>query len=181
MKPWVAFFSQTGSEIAGIMERTGRKPVAVVHAPRTAEFETRIHPNLQNSLYWAYRSYEKPARTHYYEILNKFGKPDELLITLNGWLYIVPGVVCEEYAMYNGHPGLITKYPDLKGKDPQKKAWLAKYPTVGTVIHKVSSEVDGGQIILSNECSSEGCKSEVDMVNLLKDKSLDLWVQFFEV
>ena len=33
-----------------------------------------------------------------------------------------PGEVCEKRNIYNGHPGLITQYPQLKGKDPQQKA-----------------------------------------------------------
>ena len=48
---------------------------------------------------------------------------DNTLITLNGWLRIVPPDKCAKYNIYNGHPGLITKYPELKGKDPQQRMW----------------------------------------------------------
>jgi folate-dependent phosphoribosylglycinamide formyltransferase PurN len=55
----------------------------------------------------------------------------DAIVTLHGWLRVIPAYVCERSRIYNGHPGLITKYPELKGKDPQVRAFIkeGKYPT----------------------------------------------------
>ena len=43
------------------------------------------------------------------------------LITLHGYLRIIPENICKQCKhIYNGHPGLINMYPELKGKDPQE-------------------------------------------------------------
>ena len=69
------------------------------------------------------------------------------IITLHGWLRIMPPEICNRYEIYNGHPGLITKYPELKGKDPQMRAWEGDYEFCGSVLHRVTEGVDEGEII----------------------------------
>jgi folate-dependent phosphoribosylglycinamide formyltransferase PurN len=70
---------------------------------------------------------------------------------------IVPADVCSVYEMYNLHPGLISKYPELKGKDPQHEAFESKkrkYDDIGCVIHKVTPELDSGEIIMERSTSN---------------------------
>ena len=76
------------------------------------------------------------------------------IVTLHGWLRIVPPYVCERSKIYNGHPGLITKYPELKGKDPQEKAFKLKHKTIGCVLHKVSAGVDEGKIVMEERTNA---------------------------
>ena len=58
----------------------------------------------------------------------------------------MPPGVCDAFEIYNGHPGLITKYPELKGKDPQERSFK-QYETAGAVLHKVTAGVDEGDVI----------------------------------
>jgi phosphoribosylglycinamide formyltransferase-1 len=103
------------------------------------------------------------------------------IITLHGWLRIIPPDICEKYNIYNGHPGLILpfKYPDLKGKHPQKRAWELKHSEVGCVIHKVTSEVDCGDILMYDQIPNTF--NTLDEVYIaLHEISTKLWHTFLK-
>jgi len=129
---WVAFFSQTGSEILEISERLGYLPDRIV---MNNDMDRKLNPELvriaRNRFY---NIRNKPTPFEYYENIQAGD-----LVTLHGWLRIVPKPVCDRFKIYNGHPGLITTYPELKGKDPQKKAFELKHKDIGCIIHKVTS------------------------------------------
>ena len=109
------------------------------------------------------------------EVLSEYENP---LITLHGWLRIVPEEIANKYEVYNGHPGLITLYPDLKGKDPQVKAWEARYKTIGSVIHKVTAGVDEGPVIMERAFNLERLLSLDNTFRILHNISTDLWIKF---
>ena len=137
---WVALFSQTGSEIAALSEALSRSPDFVI----TNSNLDRVDSNVSVD----FRVNKDEAKT--LDILENLEFDiNDTLITLNGWLRIVPPDKCLKYNIYNGHPGLITKYPELKGKDPQQRAWdnIDNYNEVGSVVHRVVEEVDAGEII----------------------------------
>ena len=79
--------------------------------------------------------------------------------------------------IYNGHPGLITDYPELKGKDPQIRAFEAKYPVAGAVLHKVVAGVDEGRIILEERFNTFNLELD-DLFRILRDRSLYMWCRF---
>ena len=128
---WIAFFSQTGAEIADISESLGRWPDLI--------------------------------------ITNK--RPDHLRI--------MPKPICEKYLVYNGHPGLITKYPELKGKDPQVRAFEGKYPVAGAVIHKVVAGVDEGRVIMEEKFNAMNLSLD-ELFRILRDRSLFMWTNFLK-
>ena len=99
------------------------------------------------------------------------------IITLHGWLRIMPPEICNKYEIYNGHPGLITKYPELKGKDPQIRAFESKHPVAGAVLHRVTEGVDEGEIILEERFNTFNLELE-DFFRILRDRSLNMWVNF---
>ena len=106
-----------------------------------------------------------------------YSNPKDVLITLHGYLRIIPSDVCERFEIYNGHPGYITAYPELKGKDPQIRAGEAGHRWVGCVIHKVTAGVDEGPI--EDQTGVPNTASSLDeLYSLLKKKSLYLWVKF---
>ena len=107
---------------------------------------------------------------------------DNTIITLNGWLRIVPPDKCSKYNIYNGHPGLITRYPELKGKDPQQRAWddLHKYYKVGSVVHKVVEEVDAGDVETVSEASTASILTIDDTYDALRKTSLEAWYSFLK-
>jgi folate-dependent phosphoribosylglycinamide formyltransferase PurN len=119
----------------------------------------------------------KPTLGDYENILSAYENP---LITLHGWLRIVPEEIADQYEIFNGHPGLITLYPDLKGKDPQEKAFEANYKTIGSVIHKVTAGVDEGPVVMERAYQSEKLLPLDDIFRILHNISTDLWIKFFK-
>ena len=99
------------------------------------------------------------------------------VVTLHGWLRIIPKTICSRYEIYNGHPGLATKYPELKGYNPQKRA--VGYPEIGAIIHECIPELDAGRVIFQKSISNSGF-SEEEVYNELYKLSGDLWVQFLK-
>ena len=83
----------------------------------------------------------------------------------------------DEYNIYNLHPGDIVKYPELKGKDPQKRAWEDDYPTVGCVLHRAIGEVDSGDIV-SRRWTRNNFETFDDMNDKLRSLSVEMWCKF---
>lgn len=172
---WVAFFSQTGSEIVNLSRSLKRKPNLLV----TNSFEEKIefHPGI--------RELKVTIQSARHDILMDYFRrqtilsPADTLITLHGYLRIIPPDVCKKYNILNGHPGLITLYSELRGKDPQIKAWEGNYPKIGSVVHKATAEVDEGPILSSIEYTNE-CKSLDEMYGKLRRSSLESWLKVLE-
>lgn len=78
--------------------------------------------------------------------------PTNVLITAMGYMRIIDADICEKFEIYNLHPGDIIKHPWLKGKDPIERFFASKTDTgvlqeLGSVIHKVTPEVDEGEVV----------------------------------
>ena len=173
---WVAFFSQTGSEIVNICEEINRWPDLIV-TNRLDGFD-KINSELTKRLLNGKQRMlmvEKTPPVHRYDEAIR----DGAIVTLHGWLRIVPEEICDKYEIYNGHPGLITKYPELKGKDPQVRAYEGKYETAGSVIHEVVPEVDAGKILKEGEVDIKD-KSLDEVYSSLHKLSTDLWIDFLK-
>ena len=176
-KQWITFFSQTGAEIADIAESIGRWPDRIITNDRPEHLRT-IDPRIEKQGYFTFSN--KPDEEEYIELLEQF--PDAI-VTLHGWLRVVPAYVCERSKIYNGHPGLITKYPELKGKDPQVRAYegikSGKYPTAGAVIHKVTAGVDEGKVLMEEKFNTFQLELD-DLFRILRDRSLYMWVNLLK-
>jgi folate-dependent phosphoribosylglycinamide formyltransferase PurN len=176
-KPWITFFSQTGAEIADISEALGRWPDVIVTNERPEHLRT-IDPRIEKQGYFTWAN--KPTEEDYIGLLEKY--PDAI-VTLHGWLRVVPEYVCERSKIYNGHPGLITQYPELKGKDPQIRAYegikAGKYNTAGAVIHKVTAGVDEGRVIMEEYFNAWNLELD-DLFRILRDRSLYMWCNFLK-
>ena len=173
MRSWITFFSMTGSKIYNVSRKLRRKPDVIVTNKTSLE---GIVPELL-SLVDSNRIVMIPNRPSVdeYEIaINDIVKISKNpLITLHGFLRVVPPEICEKYDIINCHPGLITEYPELKGKDPQKRA--VDYPVIGTVLHRVTAGVDEGPVVASDSC--DNLYRSVDSVTCkLKHMSEKLWI-----
>lgn len=190
---WVAFFSQTGSEIAAISRELGRWPDYIVTNKMTDE---GINPAILRTINYStakegrstlIRMPKWPRDVDYMNIADYMGFSilngkwkDNVLVTLHGYLRILPPHFCDNTRIYNGHPGLITKYPELKGFNPQKKAFEAgSYETVGSVIHEVIPELDSGDVVASGEIKNNFDDLE-DCTVALHDLSIQLWIKFLK-
>lgn len=181
MRPWVTFFSQTGTEIYNLCNELGIYPDAIITNKSELKginekllqlIKFREHKFNTTILYFLPN---KPAIIDYIEILKKFNNP---LITLHGYLRILPEHVCKQYEIYNLHPGLIDKYPSLKGFNPQERAFKNGYDLAGCVIHRVVAEVDEGEIMISQGISIKDLNLE-QVYKSLRGVALDLWKSFF--
>ena len=170
---WVVFFSQTGSEIADIAESIGRWPDRIITNERPDHLRT-VDPRIEKKGYFTFSN--KPSLDEYAELLMYF---PEAIITLHGWLRVVPPEICERHKIYNGHPGLITKYPELKGKDPQIRAFEGDYQTGGCVIHEVTAGIDEGKVLMKEEVNIENLDLD-GLFRILRDRSLFMWSNFLE-
>jgi folate-dependent phosphoribosylglycinamide formyltransferase PurN len=170
---WIAFFSQTGAEIADISESIGRWPDVIITNERPEHLRT-IDPRIEKQGYFTWAN--KPTEEDYIATLEKY--PDAI-VTLHGWLRVVPAYVCERSKIYNGHPGLITEYPELKGKDPQIRAFEGKYPVAGAVIHKVTAGVDEGRVLMEERFNTFNLELD-DLFRILRDRSLYMWTNFLK-
>jgi len=182
---WVAFFSQTGSEIVNISKTINRWPDLVVtnkENDKTThdELVQRINQqqtNLVRLPKWPKEmDYLKAADSLNYSILNDNWIKD-VFVTLHGYLRILPPDFTRSSNIYNGHPGAIHIHPELKGFNPQKKAWEANHIRVGCVIHKVTPELDDGPII--EKCLiNNNFDSYEELEKALHVESTKLWINF---
>ena len=168
-----AFFSQTGSEIATIARRLGRWPDKIITNERPDRLRT-ISPKLAG-IDIIYLS-NKPTVEEYLEVLGT----EPCKVTLHGWLRIMPPeVIAIHPNMFNGHPGLITEHPILKGKDPQEKAYNLGLTVSGCVIHQVTVGVDEGPILEERMVEIKNLSLD-EVYSELHKTSIDLWVEFLK-
>ena len=182
---WVAFFSQTGSEIVNISRAIDRWPDLVVtnkQDDKTTHVELVQRVRLQNTKLitlpnWPKEiDYTRAADQLNYSILNEDWKKN-VFVTLHGYLRVLPPHFTRSSNIFNGHPGLITKHPELKGLDPQKKAWNEHHIRIGCVIHKVIPELDSGEVV-AEKMIHNNFDTFIDMLDALHVASSELWINF---
>lgn len=171
-RPWIAFFSQTGSEIVEVSKALGRWPDLIVTNQRPDHLR-KIHPELEGRVAFVEN---KPTVVELQLVLKMFKNP---IVTLHGWLRIMPGLICNEYEIYNGHPGLITEHEILKGKDPQERAYTLRLEYSGCVIHKVTAGVDDGPILMSKRIKVRDLELN-EVFKVLHDCSIKMWIDFLK-
>lgn len=175
---WVALFSQSGQEIWSLYASLGRAPDLII---TNQVSQARIYPPLLERFQDRLIYITQNTVEAYKNILRETD-----LVTLHGYLRIIPAETCNTFNIYNGHPGLITLYPDLKGYNPQEKACKKEYKIIGSVVHKCVAEVDEGPIIVEKRYTitveeREQYKGNLLQlyINLLRDTSLACWREFF--
>jgi len=181
---WKALFSQSGSELFEVSQRVGRLPDAII-TNKSFEDMDKINPKLLELAFDRFIFIpKKPTVEEYKEAIKQAD-----MVTLHGFLRILPATVCSRYKIYNGHPGLITHFPELKGKDPQKRVWWSHadtpYKFHGHVIHEVIPEVDAGKVLSAKNFYSENIYREFnsldDYIARLHTLAVDNWVQFVKI
>lgn len=159
---WIALFSQTGTEVAEISKKINRPPYLTLTNNKGEVVPMNIVRQTPSEIIdtlKTFRSYNP-------------------VVTLHGYLRIIPDVGIEE--IYNGHPGDIVKYPELVGKDPQKKALELKLPSTGCIIHKVTDVLDSGPIVMRSEYQMQGDEDELILIKRLRNISIDMWCKLLK-
>ncbi len=171
-RPWVAFFSQSGEELRTIINTLDILPdVICTNNPRWHDTDLgRAHPrHIDYRTRWTELSYLDALMPH-----------SDPIITLHGWLRIVPADVCRMYDIYNGHPALVNRHPDLKGLNMQEAVIneVDLYPIIGSIIHEVVPEVDAGKILKAIEVPNFKVHNREVIYQVLRDTSLRSWLEF---
>lgn len=181
MKWTAAFFSQTGSEILNIINSTGIAPDVIITNRLRKDGTLKNLEIINRELLDRFgpRIVCIPVKPSVEDYKDALDGRNSGLISLHGYLRILPPEICKKYSIVNLHPGLITKYPILKGKDPQEKAYNLGLKTSGAVIHEVVAEVDSGKVLDSIEIPIEGLTLDEVYENLHKCSS-ELWIKFFK-
>jgi len=183
---WIAMFSQTGSEVAALAKHLGKWPDVIVTnntdrnkwCKQLQELELRQKGKVYGGGTNIKVVSSIEARTS--NFLHGIEGAKTALVTLHGWLRIIPKDICEQYEIVNGHPGLINVHPELKGKDPQVRAYEAGHATIGSVVHKVTPVVDDGEILEWTATYQDESDNIDDVFAKFQHTSLSSWIKFFE-
>lgn len=177
-KDWGVLVSQTGSEVASLSEKLGFFPSLLV----TNNINKIPSKNLRILIKIGVNIQTLPFRPTVQDYINS-GIVEKPLVTLHGFLRILPESLFEYFKgrAYNGHPALITLYPELKGFNKQEDIAgnQEKYPLCGSVVHEVIPELDSGKIVTS-ACVQNTAKTVDEAYSLLRNTSLISWIDFFE-
>lgn len=175
-RTWVVFFSMSGSEIYNISKKLNRVPdIIITNKPKDKilEINPKLFDECLDKFVWLSK---KPTIEEYKQAI-----PQGALVTLHGWLRIIPPEICDIYEIYNLHPAPIhlEGYEKYRGKDPQVRIFEDKAKYSGNVIHKCIAELDAGEILAKNQFDVSGF--DLDMVfKLTHAKATELWSSFLE-
>jgi folate-dependent phosphoribosylglycinamide formyltransferase PurN len=174
---WGVLVSQTGSEVIAISEKLGILPSLVVTNRVTKISEKNMEIFGKNGVEIVVLP-NRPTADQY--IRSKLVQKE--LITLHGYLRILPPELFYYLTgkIYNGHPALITQYPELKGFNKQEDIAgnQEKYPICGSVIHECIPELDAGRVVVS--IAAPNTANTIDEAYaLLRETSIRSWIHFF--
>ena len=164
---WIAMFSQTGSEIVTISRELGRVPDLII--TNNSKSET-WNPELE--------ALGAPIMVSTHALICDYliELKERRLVTLHGYMRILPPDVVVCHDIINGHPGDIIKYPCLKGKDPQAKAIEMGLRDTGVVLHTVTAGVDEGPVLSYVSVAIPENSDTPQLINVLKLVQASMWV-----
>jgi folate-dependent phosphoribosylglycinamide formyltransferase PurN len=167
---WVAMFSHTGTDILNVSKQLSIYPDLIVTNNQPGDPRINKHITDRNVVYTANR----PSVEDYTSLLDGAD-----IVTLHGWMRIIPKSTCKQHNIYNLHPGLITEYPELKGADPQSRIYnqIKTYKRVGCVIHQVTDQLDGGQVMMERSTIND-YHGEGQLTEALHKMGSNMWVDF---
>ncbi len=148
-------FSGKGSNFASIVKRLHKQKLEVVVALTN-------NPNAEGIA--VAKEYNIPLEivdSKVYEsreafdtvVVDRLGKYKPELTVLAGFMRILTPVFTENVKSVNLHPSLLPRH---KGLNAIEKSYDDAFENGGVTVHYVSSELDGGEIVLQKEISKEG-------------------------
>lgn len=164
MKKWVALFSNSGKELAEVIDKIGTKPDLILCDQVRTDWDDRLN---------AVQISGASAIQELLESLN-----EDTLVTLHGYWKLLKASDIKA-KIYNVHPGDIFKYPELKGIHPQKKAIELGLESTGVLIHRVDDTIDGGQPELFADYIIPSDATVDSLTEDLRYEAVKLWQIFF--
>jgi folate-dependent phosphoribosylglycinamide formyltransferase PurN len=181
-RKWYSLFSHTGSETRALR--------------LSEQVPVRLEAAITNN--WDYSGDLASLGTKLYRLASKddinwmLKQPhlveDNSLITLNGYMGIVPADVLDNLRsrgckVYNIHPAPIQLYPELRGKDPQERMYEGiqkrEYTYIGVVIHEVDAGVDTGKIVHWILQLADHSMTKDELYERLHEMGTQAWESFF--
>ncbi len=159
MKKIAVLFSGRGTNFAHIVntlhQREADVVVALTNNPQAEGIVTAKKHGIALEVVdsRAYRDRE----TFDEEVLKRLQKYQPDLTVLAGFMRILTPVFTDHVKAVNLHPSLLPRH---KGLHAIEKSYEDPYPTGGVSVHWVSSELDGGEVILQKEVFKEGLDFE---------------------
>ena len=158
MKKIVVLFSGTGSNLAYLLKHLHGKKLevaaAITNNPEAGGIgiakkygvpvEIMDHRDFPNR-----ESFDR-------ELVRRIEKYRPDLTVLAGFMRILTPVFTEKIDAVNLHPSLLPRH---RGLHAIEKSWEDDHSEGGVTVHRVSSELDGGEILLQYELEKEGFDS----------------------
>lgn len=177
MVNWVACFSHTGSEVLNVNN-------ALIYQRADVKLRAALTDNM------TFSNDTIPYEKYLYRSMINIRLADlqDCIVTLNGYLGILNAPLLERMQsrnckVYNIHPAPIQIYPELKGLDPQERLYEGikseKYTKVGCVIHEVTPQLDGGNIVYWQTELASPEWSKAQLYKHLHDMGTSMWLDFF--
>jgi len=155
MKKIAVLFSGRGSNFAHIVNTLHQKRyevvVALTNNPEAGGIDVakRAGIPLEIIVPAAYESREDFDA----EVVKRLKAYQPDLTVLAGFMRILTPVFTEQISAINLHPSLLPRH---KGLHAIERSFEDEYPSGGVSVHWVTSELDGGEIILQKEISKKG-------------------------
>lgn len=162
MNKIAVLFSGRGSNFAYIVETLhGREcevVVALTNNPNAEGIAIAQRHNIPLEIIDS-KSYED-RETFDAQVVKTLNQYDPTLTVLAGFMRILTPVFTEQIKAINLHPSLLPRHKGLKAIE---KSYADEFSEGGVSVHHVSSELDGGEVILQKTLSKEGLSfSEYD-------------------
>ena len=87
------------------------------------------------------------------QIINVIRAHQPDMILLIGWMRIFSKLYCDQFGKisYNVHPSLLPKFAGMMGDEIHEKVLDHEEKYTGCTIHRVSEEIDGGEMVLQRK------------------------------
>ena len=155
MKKIAVLFSGRGTNFAHIVNRLHQKEfevvVALTNRPDAGGIDVAKRAGIpleivDSSEFENRESFDR-------EVVQRLQKYQPDLTVLAGFMRILTPVFTEQIRAINLHPSLLPRH---KGLHAIEKSFKDAYPTGGVSVHWVTSELDGGEVILQKEVAKKG-------------------------
>jgi phosphoribosylglycinamide formyltransferase-1 len=159
-KKIAVLFSGTGSNFAHIVNTLHHKEcdvvVALTNNPQAEGIKIAKEASIPLEIIDS-KTYE--SREAFDEaVVARLKQYDPELTVLAGFMRILTPIFTEQIKSINLHPSLLPRH---KGLNAIQRSYDDEYEQGGVSVHYVTSELDGGEIILQKEVDKEGLDFEV--------------------
>jgi phosphoribosylglycinamide formyltransferase-1 len=158
MKKIVVLFSGAGSNLEYILRHLHGKELevaaAITNNPEAGGIEIARRYGVPVEIL-DHRKYES-REAFDAELVRRIEGYAPDLTVLAGYMRILTPIFTEKIRAINLHPSLLPRHKGLRAIE---RSWEDEHPEGGVSVHRVTSELDGGEILVQYELEKEGFES----------------------